>query len=136
MAKYSFADGVFKIDAADAGALQDMSQYCDIIGGFKISKFVEESHTLGDAWVESLFAGIRKGEDFTVEGFYDDTATTGPNVVFNGTHLVTRSVEITYGGTKKSTFEAWIVDFERVLARDKMTRFKATIRPTGAVTEA
>lgn len=136
MAKYTFADGVFKIDATDGGALQDMSQHVDTLGGFKVTRIMEESHTLGDAWVESLFAGIRKGEDFTVEGAYDDTAATGPNATFNGTHTVTRSVEITYGSTKKSTFEAWIVDFERVMARDKVTRYRATIRPTGTVTEA
>ncbi|MBF8255131.1 MAG: hypothetical protein HW375_38 [Anaerolineales bacterium] len=135
-AKYGSDDLVFKIDASDGGALQDMSQHIDEIGGYKITKMSEESHTFGDSWVEHLLTGIRKNEDFTVGGLYDDTAATGPDATFNGTHAVTRTVEITWGGTKKSTFEAWIVDYERKTGRGNLTRWSATIRPTGAVTEA
>ena len=136
MAKYGSDDFVFKIDVSDAGALQDMSQYVDTIGGFKITRLTQESHTAGDSWVEHLWSGVRRGEDFTVEGFYDDTASTGPDAVFNGTHAETRTVEMTYGSTKKSTFEAWIVDYERLFTRGELTRYRATIRPSGAVTEA
>jgi hypothetical protein len=136
MAKYGSADLVFKIDVSDGGALQDMSQHVDTVNGFKVSRLTQESHTFGDSWVEHLFAGVRQANDLTIEGFYDDTVTTGPDAVLNGTHTVTRTVEITYGSTKKSTFEAWIVDYERKPTRGELTRYTATLRPSGAVTEA
>ena len=136
MAKYG--SDVFKteIDATDGGALQDMSQHVDTINGVNIERLMQESHTFGDSWVEHLYTGIRQAQDITLEGFYDDTASTGPDATFNGTHAVTRSVQLTYGGSKTSSFEAWIVGDERLAARGELQRYRVVLRPTGAVTEA
>jgi len=136
MAKYSSADYDIKVDATDGGALQSMKDHIDTIAGWKITRLLEESTTVGDSWAEQLYSGIRRAEPFTVEGLYDDTATTGPNATFNGTHAATRTVELTFGGTKKSTFEAWFEDFGRIYATGKLTRYRVTIVPTGAVVEA
>lgn len=136
MVKYGQSDLVIKVDATDGGALQDMSSHIDSVGGFKVTRLLEESDTFTKSWVEQLWSGIRKGEPFTVSGLYDDTGTTGPNATFNGTHAVTRSFELTWGGTKKSSGECWFQDFERIAARGKLTRYQVTIVPSGAVTEA
>lgn len=131
MTKYGSVDFIIKIDATDGGSLTDYSQYIDTIAGFKITRLTQESHTAGDAWVEHLWGGVRRGEPFTIEGFYDTTI----DATLNGTHAVTRSVQLTYGGSKTSDFEAWIQDYERVFVRGELTRFRATILPSGAVSE-
>lgn len=136
MAKYSSADVVVKVDGSDGGALVNITQYVDSINGVKINRPTQDSHTFGDAWVEKLLTGIRSADDLTLEGFYDDTATTGPDAIFNpATHTQTRTVEITWGGTKTTTFEAWIVSYERKPTRGELTRFSVTLQPTGAVTD-
>ena len=136
MANYGSNNLIFKIDVSDGGALTAMTNYITEIGGVKVVRGNVESIAFGDTWDEHLLTGIRKMEPFTVGGFYDDTASTGPDVVFNGTHTVTRSVEITWGGTKTTSFEAWITDYERKPVVGDLTMYTATIQPTGTVTEA
>lgn len=38
-----------------------------------IEAMIEETHALGDAWVEQTFVGLRKAS-FSQQGFYDDAA--------------------------------------------------------------
>ena len=139
MAKYTGANVVIKVDVSEGGALQDMSQYITEFNGVSIEAVLEESHTFGDSWVEQTFAGIKKLSDITFGGFYDDTASTGPDAVFgvgSWTAGASRTVEITYGSTKKSTFEAVIKSYTRTPSRGALTKFQVVMSPTGAVTEA
>lgn len=134
MANYGPDDIV--ITVTDSGAVtRTMTPYVREINGFKISAIVQESHSFGDTWVEHLYTGIRKGDDVTMRGLYDDTATTGPNVVFIGIGD-TRTVVITWGSTKTSTFSAVIVSYERLAKLDELTMYEVVLRPTGSVTEA
>ena len=139
MAKYGSSSVVIEFDGADGGALTDMSQHVQSINGTKISKLTEESHTFGDAWFEALQTGIKRMENIVLEGLYDDTATTGPDAVWNIaaiTHAVTRTFKITYGGTKTTSVETWILSYERMPVRGALTRFRVELQPTGAVSEA
>lgn len=136
MATYGWPDLIFKIDATDGGALQAMTSHTrEITIGAK-SYNVEENTVAGSTWEAHLLTGIRKLAPITVTGVYDDTASTGPNATYNGTHAVTRTVEITWGGTKTTTFEAWIVDFQRIPKPKGKLDYSVTIQPTGTVTEA
>ena len=100
-----------------------------------IETLIEESHAFGATWVENLYSGIRKGNPFTLSGFYDDTASTGPDVIFNALGD-TRTVTITWGGSKTTEFECIITRYKRVPGRNKSTRYEVEFTPTGAVTEA
>ena len=139
MAKYGSSSVVIQFDASDGGALQNMSQHVQSINGVSVEKLTEESHTFGDAWFEALQTGISRLSTIVLEGLYDDTATTGPDAIFNIAaivHAATRTLEVTYGGTKKTTVETWIQKYERMPARGALTRFRVTLQPTGAPTEA
>lgn len=139
MAKYGSNSVVIKLDSTDGGSLVDISQYVLGINGVSIEKLVEESHTFGDAWFEALQTGLSKMDDVELDLFYDDTASTGPDAILNIgtiTHAATRTLEITYGSTKKSTVETWITKYQRLPKRGELTKAKATLKPTGSVTEA
>ena len=136
MANYGPDDLAFEIDTTAGGSLSSgFRQYVREINGFKVSAITQESHSFGDTWVEHLFTGIKRGEDVTIRGFYDDTASTGPNVILIGIGDQ-RTVEITWGSTKKSTFEALIISYERLAKLDELTMYECVLRPTGTVTEA
>ena len=78
--------------------------------------------------------------DVVLGGFYDDTATTGPDVVLGvlsvGPAAVTRTLKVTYGASKSTSVECSIVKMSKKLVRNGLTRFEVTLRPTGAVTGA
>lgn len=136
MATSSWADLDWKIDATDGGSLQSMKTHIDNIDGFDVERGNEEYTTMGLAWEASVLTGLRSAKEFTVKGLYDDTAGTGPNATFNGTHAVTRTVEWTFASGKTATFEAWILNFKRVPKSKGRTGYEARIKPTGTVTEA
>lgn len=140
MAKYGSSSLNIQIDSTEGGTLTDISQHVLSINNVDVEGMTEESHTFGDAWVESLPIGVRKMNDIVLEGFFDDAASTGPNAIFIGVQNspanLTRTLQLTWGGTKVTTVEVWIAKYERLGTRGNLTRYRATLRPTGAVTEA
>lgn len=134
MAKYSSKDVTVEVDNA-SDTLVDLSQYVDSISGIDLEALTQESHGMGDTWEETLPVGVKRMGDITIEGFYDDTATTGPDVILNAIGD-TRTVAVTYGSTKKTTVEAVITTYKRTPSRGELTRFSCTLKPTGAPTEA
>jgi hypothetical protein len=103
----------------------------------KIAAILEESHPFGTTWFEALAVGIKRMEDLTLGGFYDDTATSGPDAKYGGAAIgTTVAVVITYGSTKTTSFNGIIADYERRLVRNQLHRYTVTLRPTGTVTEA
>ena len=139
MAKYGGKDLKIEFDNA-AGSLVDMSQYITELGGIKINAALEDSHAFGDAWGEKLFSFLRSMDDITGRGFYDDTASTGPDVIFNDVGNTgttgTRTLKVTWGGTKTTSVETWIMSYSRIGTRGALTQFEFTLSLTGAPTEA
>jgi hypothetical protein len=135
MATYGFDDVEVEIDAAVGGSLTSLKAYVEEIGDFEIEAILEESHTAGDSWKERLFTGLKDAKEFSLKGFYDDTASTGSNAMLLGIGEV-RSFKFTYGGTKTSAFECVIGSYKRLMKRGANHRFEVKIVPTGAVTEA
>lgn len=134
MANYGPDDLAISIDDS-GGTPRVMTPYIREIGGFKIEQIIQEAHSFGDSWVEHLLTGLRRAGDITLRGFYDDAATTGPDVVF-GTMTGPRTVVITWGAAKTSTFEALVVSYERSPRLNELTMFEVVLRPSGAVAEA
>ena len=95
----------------------------------------EEATAFGSEWESHVSTGIKRADPITVGGYYDDTATTGPDAKFNvlGTTL---TIIITWGGSKTSSFSAIAQKYQRVGTSGGMTRYVATLLPTGEVTEA
>lgn len=135
MAKYGSDVIVVEFDNA-GGTLVNMSQHVLEINGIDVEAVTEESHSFGDAWLEELATGLKKVAPLTLKGIYDDTATTGPDAMFNAIgNTTTRTIKITLGGTKTVSVETIIKNYRRVPSRGELTKYEVVLRPTGAVTE-
>jgi hypothetical protein len=134
VAKYGSDDTRIDVDNS-GGTLQNMTAYITEVNGFGVEAVLEESTPFGVAWEESLYSGVKMVADIELTGFYDDTASTGPDVIFNALGE-TRTVKITWGSTKTSSVEAIIRKYERIAKVKETTKYKVTLKPTGAVTEA
>jgi len=137
MAKYGPDDFTVEVDDDEGGSLTDISAHVDTINGFTTAAIIENSHTFGDTWVENHFTGVSRAEPVTIEGFYDDGGGSAtPKSMFNNSMGETRSVQLTFGSTNTSDFEALITSYVRTATRDGNIRYSVTLTPTGAVTEA
>jgi hypothetical protein len=132
--KYGSKDLVIEFDNS-SGTLVDITQHVTAINGVNIEALLEEGTTYGDSWVEQLFTGVKQLADITVDGFYDDTATTGPHALFNDLGA-TRTFKVTWGGSKTTSVETIIRNYNRNPVRKELTKYQVTLAPTGAVTEA
>ena len=135
MAKYGSAVTIVEFDNA-AGALNVMTQHVDTINNVSVEAILAESHTFGDAWTEFLAVGVNRVPEVTLAGWYDDAATTGPDVIFNAPgNTTTRTLKFTWGGSKTSSVETVIKSYRRIATRNELTRYEVVLQPTGTLTE-
>lgn len=138
MAKYGSSSVSINVDDS-AGVARDLSQYIRNDVMVEIESILTESHAFGDSWVEQLAVGLRKLGAIPLEGFYDDTATSGPHVVLSdlatGPASITKTITIVWGGGKSVAVETLISKYARKASPGTLTGFSATLTPTGAVTE-
>ena len=141
MAFYGSDDLIIVFDSS-GGTTVNVTQSVQSINGVDLEAIMEETHTFGDAWVENMFTGLRRANEITITGLYDDAASTGSNAMFNdpGNQLTassaSRTLQVTWGGGKTSTVETFIKTFKRTPSRGALTQFECVLVPTGALTEA
>jgi hypothetical protein len=139
MAKYGPASLRVEYDNS-AGTLVDISQHVLEINDVSVENLVEMTRSFGDSWDESLPIGVGKMSDVTISGVYDDTAATAPDALFANRvpelpGANTRTLKLTWGGTKTTSVETVLMKYDRTADRTALTKWSATLRPTGAVTE-
>lgn len=136
MAKYGGNNTVIMFDNS-GGTPVDMSQYVEEISELAVEAMLEESHTFGDSWREQLNAGLKFMPDITIKGKYDDTATTGPDAIFNAVgNTTTRTLTVTFGGSKTRAVETIIKKYGASPRRGRITTYEVVLAPTGTVTDA
>jgi len=138
MAKYGSSSVTINVDDS-GGVARDLTQYIRNSVVAEIESILTQSHAFGDSWLEFLAVGLRKLGPIDLEGFYDDTATSGPHVVLSdlatGPASITKTITIVWGGGKSVASEALINKYARKSMPGALTEFKAQLTPTGAVTE-
>lgn len=135
MTRYGYPDVKIEFDNS-SDALQDMSQYImDTPPSFDREALIEEITAAGDADEAHAKVGLNKVAPITMGGAFDDQATTGPDAIFNAIGD-TRTLKVTWGGSKTSSVETIITNYVRNASRGELTKFTVTVQPTGAVTEA
>lgn len=139
MAKFSSADAILEIDVADGGALSSgfSAAHVTEIGDINFTKGdVIESTGYGASAFSGLQGVITKMDPITFGGFYDDTASTGPDAILNiarVTHAATRSFSLTLGTGEVITGEAWITEYKVTSSVGQYHKYSATITPTGTI---
>ena len=99
---------------------------------FPQSADLHDTTTMGDDWHE-FTAGLKGGGSVTHEGFYENTATTGPDAVYNGRIGVAGT--LSFGdGTVTYSMETVVENYELNPTVADMMKFRATHRITGAIT--
>lgn len=137
MANYGWPDLEITVDPTDGGSPISIKGHVREITIGKRVRLSEENTVVGSTWEAHLLTAIRKMEPITVGGVYDDGASPAPKSIFGtSTHAVTRSVQITLGGSNTIAFEAWFLDWDTPTPGKGKIQWKATIQPTGTVTEA
>jgi hypothetical protein len=139
MANYGQSSVIVAYDNS-GGTPVTMTPYVQTINGVSVESLMEQSDSFGDSWQEFLPVGVRKNGDITLEGLYDDTATTGPDAIFNAPAATVatsqRTLTITFGGSKTYSVETYIAKYDRFPVRGKLHRYSVLLKTTGAATEA
>jgi hypothetical protein len=139
MANYGQSSVVVAFDNS-GGTPVTMTPYVQTINGVSVESLMEQSDSFGDSWQEFLPVAVRKNGTITLDGLYDDTATTGPDAIFNApaptVATTTRTLTLTFGGSKTYAVETYIQKYDRMVVRGKLHRYSVVLQPTGAATEA
>lgn len=137
MAKYAASQIVIEFDNS-GGSLVNVSQYILEASEVSVEGLFEDSHAFGDSWKEQTPADHRFIGDVTLSFFYDDTATTGPDALFNAVASVpttaTRTLKVTWG-VKTTSVETFIKKYNRQPIRAGLTKASVLLTGHGAVTE-
>lgn len=138
MAKYGSGSITIEVDNS-GGTLVNLSNYILEASEVSVEGLFEESTAFGDTWQEHLPVGVRMLPEITLGFFFDDTATTGPDAIFNAVASTvtasTRTLKVTWG-TNTTSVETYIKKYTRQPIRNGLTKASVVLRPTGATTEA
>ena len=135
MAKYGSPDTVIEFDNS-GGTLVDVSNYILEASEIMIEGLFEETTAFGDDWVEQTPVLIKNVQDITLSMFYDDTATTGPDALFNAVNDGPRTLKVTWGSTKTTSVETYIKSYGRQPIVKGLTKARVVLtKAPGVVTE-
>jgi hypothetical protein len=117
-----------------SGTPRIITPYVQSIGGLKIEQITQQTNPFGATTEAITPVGLSKSITIPISGFFDDTATVGPHVVFGTTSstvaAVTRTlVVVTGGGT--FTIEGHIPAYEVMPKNGNLTEYAATFVSSG-----
>ena len=134
MANSSPADIVVSYDG------DNITAHVQTINDVDVEQILEEVRALGDAWDAYLSVGIGKMAPIELGGIYSDVAD-GPDDQFAGrvpeaVATAAKVLIITWAAGKTTTVSTHLVKYVRKVDKNALTRWTATLQPTGAVVEA
>lgn len=136
--KHGSSEITITYDDAPSGVGQNVTQHILTMNGIKIEAITQPSHAFGDAWEEHTPTGMKRVPPITFTGYYDDTAATGPHIVFvapdDDPQDGTRTLVIVFGNAKTFTTETRLVSYEVLGKNSGLTEFAAVVQPTGSAT--
>lgn len=134
MAKHSPSEVTVTIDDAPGGTPRVITAFVTSIGGFGVESITQQTNPFGVATESHTPTGLTKVADIPIGGFFDDTATSGPHVVFQvaaadiAPASVGRVLVIVAATAKTFTITVHLVKYEVMLKKDGLTEYQATVR--------
>jgi len=124
-------------DDAPGGTGRAITPFVREVGGIKVEALQQRSESFGDVWEESTPTGMKRVSAVSIKGLYDDTATTGPHVVFRDPDDApsdsTRTLVVVFGGTSGTfTIETRLLSYEVLGKNGNLTEYEAMVQPTGS----
>ena len=136
--KHGSNEIIIQFEKADSIGSADttMTPYITKFGPITKSRDGVLSTPFGVSSPEYLAGVLTDYGEFTIEGFYDDTATSGPDAVFGSVNTVPRYWKVTWGNGKYTSGRCLITKYEKGDEVGGYVSYTATCRTTGTITEA
>lgn len=137
--KHGSAEISISYDDGPGGSLRNITPYVTSFGGIKITSNMQKSTVFGVAIETMLPTGMSVFAQIPIGGFFDDTATVGPHVVFiapdTSPQSATRTLTVVMGNSKTWTGEGFLVSYEVLGKNGNLTEYTAVLQQnTGAWT--
>ena len=136
MAKYPVAGNSYvEVDDA-AGTPRNLSAYVDEIAPLGVAVSFLDVTGLNDT-AQRVISGVEVGQEFLLKGVFDDTVTSGPDVVLAG--IVGKIGTISYGpagngsGQRKLSGEFLCVGYRAISKVGGQVRFVARFKQDDAI---
>lgn len=128
----------FQLDDS-SGTLRVLTSFVDQVSGLPGGRDLAEVTAMGDGGHKSI-PGLQNGQ-FSINGSYDPTATTGPQAVLSGIALTSTATstfnfgpEGSTAGMVKLTGECWCENYQVTSSATDKVSFTASFRVDGTVT--
>ncbi|MCG3776795.1 MAG: hypothetical protein JW395_3666 [Nitrospira sp.] len=134
MAKHSPSEVTVTFDDAPGGTARIITPYVTTIGGLAIEAITQQTNPFGVTTESHTPVGLTKVSDIAIGGFFDDTASVGPHVVFQiaaadyAPASAGRSLVIVAATAKTFTITVHLVKYEVMLKKDGLTEYQALVR--------
>lgn len=135
--KHGSSEITISYDDGPGGSLRVITPYVTSLGGIKLTSNMQRSTVFGDTLEKMLPTGMSVIAQLTISGYFDDTATVGPHVVFiapdTSPQASTRTLTIVIGNSKTWTGEGYLVSYEVLGKNGNLTEYAAVLQQnTGA----
>lgn len=140
LGKHGSVEWTISCDDAQGGTLRAITPYVTSIGGLKITSITQIITAFADTWEKSSPTGVKKVDPVTIHGFFDDTATVGPHVVFltpdttiyDGTTATSRTFTVVVSNSSKTfSGEVLLMSYAVLGKQGNLTEYEAVLQPTG-----
>lgn len=130
MAKYGSGSVTVTMDDS-GGTPRAITPYVQTIGGLKIEAITQQTNPFGSTAEAHTPVGVYKSIDIPITGFFDDTATVGPHVVFGTISSTVAAASrtlavVTGGGTY--TVEVIVDSYEVMPKNGALTEYAANLK--------
>lgn len=133
MAKYGSSTVTVTMDDS-GGSARVITPYVTTLGGLKIEQITQQTNPFGATTEQITPVGLTKSIQIPISGFFDDTATVGPHVVFGTTSGTvassTRTLAVVMGGGT-FTIEGHITSYEVMPKNGALTEYAAMFTSSG-----
>lgn len=141
MAKYGSSVVTITIDDAPGGTPRVITPYVNTIGGIGIELLTQQTNPFGSSAESHTPTGMEKTPDIAISGFFDDTASVGPKVVFGlaatknldkAPGSVGRLLVIVAATGATFTITVHVVKYEVLAKNGALTEYAALVRQKSA----
>jgi hypothetical protein len=130
--KHGSSEITISYDDGPGGSLRVITPYVLTMGAIKLTSEMQVSTTFGATIAAMLPTGLSKIDQITLHGFFDDSATVGPHVVFiapdTSPQASTRTLTIVIGNSKTWSSEGYLVSYSVLGKTGGLTEFDAVLQ--------
>ena len=127
--KHGSSEITIAYDDGPGGTLRTITSFVLTMGAIKLTSNMQANTPYGATVEAMLPTGVSKIDQVTLHGYWDDTATTGPHVVFiapdTSPQASTRTLTIVFGNSKTWSSEGYLVSYAVLGKAGNLTEFDA-----------